>query len=49
MTGNPDPSFAKASVLARRFRALFLERLGTLSFTEEFTNRYELAITAPHP
>jgi len=49
MTMSAEQILEKASPLARRFRALFVERLGHLGYTEEFSDRYELAIAAPHP
>lgn len=44
-----DEILGRASPLARRFRNLFVERLGHLPYAEEYTNRYELSVPAPHP
>jgi len=44
-----DEILKRASPLARQFRALFVARLGHLPYAEEYTNRYELSVPAPHP
>ena len=44
-----DQILERASPAARLFRALFGDQLGYLRHTEEFTDRYELVIPAPHP